>query len=107
MSEGATLQANVKVFVSLLVLTVITVVVAAWVDIGVKGNTILAILIAVTKATLVASIFMHLKWERKALYVVVGFPLVLMLIIVCALSPDCVLRNGHKDRPVAKVSEPH
>ncbi len=54
----------IMVFVALAIGTVITVA-AARVDLGGHTNVIVALLIATVKATLVATIFMHLKWERS------------------------------------------
>lgn len=54
----------VKIFLSLLVLTVITVLVAQF-DFG-SLNTLIAMLVATVKATLVALYFMHLKYDDKA-----------------------------------------
>lgn len=50
------------VFAALIVLTVITVA-ASRVDFG-SANTIIAVLIATAKATLVATFFMHLKYDK-------------------------------------------
>lgn len=55
------------VFAALIVLTVVTVMVS-YVDLGHGGNILLALVIATTKATLVACFFMHLISERKFLY---------------------------------------
>lgn len=53
------------VFASLLAGTVLTVV-AAQVDFRGHWNVVVALAIAGVKASLVAAIFMHLKWERAA-----------------------------------------
>ena len=53
----------VQIFASLLVLTVITVWVAQF-DFG-SLNTVIAMLVATVKATLVALYFMHLKYDDK------------------------------------------
>ena len=58
-------RSYIIVFVTLAVLTVVTVL-AAQVDISHWGNISLALAIATVKASLVAAIFMHLKWERSA-----------------------------------------
>mgnify|MGYP005840626771 CR=1 FL=1 len=50
-------------FAALMVLTVITVA-ATFVDLGGSMNLLLAMVIAVTKATLVCLYFMHLRWDR-------------------------------------------
>lgn len=57
------LQTYFKVFATLIVLTVITVA-AAQVDFG-AFNAIVAFAIATVKAVLVASIFMHLKYDDR------------------------------------------
>lgn len=53
---------NVAVFITLLILTVVTVA-AAKVDMGSVLNVTVALLIATTKATCVALWFMHLKFD--------------------------------------------
>ncbi|MCH7591596.1 MAG: cytochrome C oxidase subunit IV family protein [Planctomycetes bacterium] len=58
-------KSYMAVFATLAVLTVVTVL-AAQVDISSWGNISLALAIASVKASLVAAIFMHLKWERTA-----------------------------------------
>ena len=56
-----------KVGVALLILTVVTVL-ASYLPIAVPLAIVLALIIATTKGSLVASIFMHLIGERKAIY---------------------------------------
>jgi len=57
-------KAYIAVFIALAVGTIITVL-ASTVDLGGHLNMGVALLIAVVKASLVAAIFMHLKWERS------------------------------------------
>ena len=58
-------KAYIGVFVALAIGTVITVV-AANMNFGGHGvNIAIALLIATVKASLVAAIFMHLKWEKS------------------------------------------
>ena len=74
------------VFGALLVGTVLTVVVASppaflyWLDVGKHGfdvwDAVIGLLIASTKATLVAVIFMHLNHEKKAIYWIFGSGLI-------------------------------
>ena len=74
------------VFGALLVGTVLTVVVASppeflyWLDVGEHGfdiwDAVIGLLIASTKATLVAVIFMHLNHEKKAVYWIFGSGLI-------------------------------
>jgi cytochrome c oxidase subunit 4 len=69
----------IAIFAALGVLTVVTVLVS-FVHLGEAGshtgNMILGMAIALVKATLVAAIFMHLKWERKIIY---------LTLIICAV----------------------
>ncbi|MDE0835985.1 MAG: cytochrome C oxidase subunit IV family protein [Akkermansiaceae bacterium] len=70
------------VFGALLVGTVLTVLVASppeflyWLDVGHHGfdkwDAVVGLLIATTKASLVAVIFMHLNHEKKAIYWIFG-----------------------------------
>ena len=79
-------RAYLAVFAALAALTVITVAVAQVHFPGI-GNVLVALLIAALKATLVAAIFMHLKWEKSpsiwwVLLLCAAFFLVLVLIPV-------------------------
>ena len=56
-------KSYVAVFVALAVFTVLTVA-ASTQDFGGSWNVVVALSIAAIKASLVAAIFMHLKWER-------------------------------------------
>lgn len=77
------------VFGALLVGTVLTVLVASppkmlwWLDVGEHGfdkwDGVVGLLIASTKATLVAVIFMHLNHEKKAIYWIFGSSIVFVL----------------------------
>ena len=58
------IKVYIMVFAALAIGTVITVT-ASRVDFGGHVNVALALMIAAIKATLVAAIFMHLKWERS------------------------------------------
>ena len=61
------------VFLSLMVLTVITVAANFMLHLSVGATIALALLIASVKASLVACYFMHLISERKLIYWVLGF----------------------------------
>jgi len=80
------------IFVALVVLTVVTVAVAFKRFDSELVNVLLALLIASVKASLVALYFMHLKFEGKLIYFIAIVPLVLCIILVCALIPD--IANG-------------
>lgn len=77
-----------KVFGSLAVLTIITVAISSF-HVGIALAVFLALLVATTKASLVASFFMHLSHEKKLIYVVMGltaFLLVFMMIFIISAT---------------------
>jgi caa(3)-type oxidase subunit IV len=73
---------------ALFVFTVVTVAVATvpWLDFGEHGfdskDAIIGLLIATFKATLVASIFMHLNHEKKTIYVVLLISAVMGIVLM-------------------------
>lgn len=75
MNEHADAQSHAKLYWmvggALFVLTVATVLVSKM-HIPHPWNYVVGIAIAVTKAALVAAIFMHLKWESRLIYYVLG-----------------------------------
>jgi cytochrome c oxidase subunit 4 len=78
------------VFGTLVVLTVVTVAVA-FLDIHNElVKVLLALTIASIKASAVALFFMHLKFEGKLIYLILIVPLLLCILLVCALIPDIV-----------------
>ncbi|MEK6675262.1 MAG: cytochrome C oxidase subunit IV family protein [Planctomycetota bacterium] len=58
-------KAYIGVFVALAVLTVVTVL-ASYIQVSMGLHITIALVIATIKASFVAAIFMHLKWERGA-----------------------------------------
>lgn len=74
-----------KVFIALLLLTGLTVAVTT-VHFGDTLNIAVGILIAVLKASLVAYIFMHLKYDNRRLRLFVYIPLVFFAVMVFALT---------------------
>ena len=76
------------VFATLIVATILTVTQARIMHLDHTTNRIIGVAIAITKATLVALFFMHLKYEKRYFYPVVIFPLVLLLVIIFANFPD-------------------
>jgi cytochrome c oxidase subunit 4 len=88
-----------KVFVSLLVLTVITVAVSR-VDFGVL-NMVVAMVVASVKATIVALFFMHLKYEDKITWLFAFFPILLLFTLIGGVFTDNPLRA--KPTPVVVV----
>ena len=75
------------VFLALIVLTAVTVGLF-YVNLGHAGGIIAAMTIASCKATLVALYFMHLKFEVRSIYIVVGVPVSLAITLILALVPD-------------------
>lgn len=76
------------IFVSLVVATVLTVLVAMHRFESEIVNVALCLGIASVKACLVATFFMHLRFESKLIYVIATVPLVLCVILVVSLLPD-------------------
>jgi cytochrome c oxidase subunit 4 len=76
------------IFATLIVLTFVTVAQARMIDLDHTTNRIIGLIIATTKATLVALFFMHLKYEKRYFYPVVLFPLTLVLVIIFSNFPD-------------------
>lgn len=64
MAHIVPLKVNLNTLISLIVLTVITVYTAKFVDLG-NFNLVLAMFIASLKASIVLSWFMHLKYDGK------------------------------------------
>jgi len=87
------------IFAALVVLTIVTVLVAFVRFSSEFVNLAISMLIAATKATLVASFFMHLKFEGKLVRMIFFVPLVLCVLMIVALIPDVLLpalgNNNH------------
>ncbi len=85
------------VFAVLFVLTIVTVA-ASRIDLGGAGNVVLALAIAVCKASLVAAVFMHLKWEKAGW---IWFPLALCAIFFVFLMavPGLTIGESRADFP--------
>jgi len=93
------------VFFSLIVLTILTVTQARILHLDHTTNRIIGLMIAVTKGTLVALFFMHLKYEKKYFYPVVIFPLILVLVIIFANFPDVAF--GEHTTPAVELKSEH
>jgi cytochrome c oxidase subunit IV len=78
------------VFLALVTLTVATVVVAGY-DFG-EFNLVVALAVAVTKATLVVLYFMHARYSERLTHVVIASSLVFLSILVFLLLSDYVSR---------------
>ena len=80
----------VMVFLALMVGTGLTVA-ASYVDLGI-WNTPVAMLIAVTKASLVVFFFMHLKYSPKLFWLSVGAAVFWLVNLVLGVGADYVAR---------------
>lgn len=81
------LSTYLKVFTALIFLTILTVVTAKGMDLA-PFNGAVAFIIAATKAALVMSIFMHLKYDAKSNTIIIlgSVVFVLLLFVVCAID---------------------
>lgn len=77
---------------TLLVLTVITVG-ASYVNLGHTGNLIVALLIATIKASVVALIFMHLKWDHKFHSIIFFSSLLFLAVFIGITMSDTQFRG--------------
>ena len=81
------------IFATLVVLTAVTVG-AAFLDIRNEGIRVaVALAIAAVKASCVALFFMHLKFEGKLIYLIFIVPLLLCVLLICALIPDILMTD--------------
>lgn len=76
---------------ALFVLTAATVWTASM-DLG-AYNTVVALLIAITKATLVVLYFMHVRWSKKLVWIMVGSSVVWFAILIAFTMQDYMSRN--------------
>jgi cytochrome c oxidase subunit 4 len=79
------------VFTILLVLTAVTTAVA-FVDLG-RGNTVVMLTIAVTKATLVVLYFMHVRWSTPLTRLVLAAAFAWLALLITGATVDVVLRG--------------
>jgi cytochrome c oxidase subunit 4 len=80
-----------KILITLLCLTVITVL-AAQVDLG-KWNIVGALVIASVKASLVILVFMHGKYENKIIWTYILIPFILLAIMIGGVFTDDPFRS--------------
>ena len=81
----------VTIFLVLLVGTALTVM-AAYVDFPWQFNTIVAMTIAVTKATFVVLYFMHVRYSTRLVWVIIGAALFWMAILFALTLSDFYTR---------------
>ena len=92
----------IYVFLTLMVLTLLTVIVAKQDLTKIWGplNVIVALTIAVIKATAVVLIFMHVRWSSRLTQVIVVSGIFWLLILLSFTMADYAARNGwpNKDK---------
>lgn len=81
---------------TLLFLTIITVG-ASYVNLGHTGNLIVALLIATIKASVVALIFMHLKWDHKFHGIIFFSSLIFLAVFIGITMSDTQFRGELED----------
>jgi cytochrome c oxidase subunit IV len=97
------------VFVALLVLTVVTVAVSYIHLPSILGRTVVALIVAGTKATLVAMVFMHLKNERPFIYLSLALTAVFFVLLFALpmwTEGDHIV-NTRPDKWSAGMEVPH
>jgi cytochrome c oxidase subunit IV len=82
----------IGVFTLLMVLTVITVIIARF-DLG-PFNALVALTIAVIKATAVVLIFMHVRWSSRLTQVIVVSGVFWLIIMLAFTFSDYATRSG-------------
>jgi cytochrome c oxidase subunit 4 len=93
---------------TLLVLTVITVL-ASYADLGHTGNLIVALLIATIKASVVALIFMHLKWDHKFHGIIFFSSLIFLAVFIGITMSDTQFRgelDGMENQRPVDIKDP-
>lgn len=89
------------VFIALFVLTVVEVGVV-FMPIPIMAIRGMLVLLAFTKAIMVAAYFMHLKFENRTLALIAATPIVLCIGLMFALLPDA--ERGREQAPPAATS---
>lgn len=88
------------VFVSLMVLTFVTVAASRY-DFG-EGNTIVAVAIAVLKASLVVLFFMHVKYSGRLIQLMVAAAFLWLALLISGALADYVTRGRVNNMPEAR-----
>jgi caa(3)-type oxidase subunit IV len=90
---GPPVKLYYTVFASLAVLTGMTVAVSR-LHLAPTAAVVIAFMIAISKASLVAAFFMHLKYDSRALHLMCALPTLLTLVLLMALMPDVGMARG-------------
>jgi cytochrome c oxidase subunit IV len=95
----------IAVFIWLAVLTVVEVIVVYMPLTKLALGAILVVL-AFTKAALVALYFMHLKFERRTMLLVAVTPVILCVFLMFMLIPDGILKHSPSTAMTAPATTP-
>ena len=87
----ASTRSYYRIFATLLVLTALTVAVATF-DLG-RFNAVIALSIAMCKATLVALFFMHLRYSVRLTWLIVSAALLWLLLLIGLTMGDVLTRG--------------
>jgi cytochrome c oxidase subunit 4 len=91
----------ISIWLALLTLTALTVAVAGF-DLG-KYTTLVAMIVALIKTTLVGLYFMHLRYEPKIFHVMIFITIMIMVVVVVFLFVDGY-RFQYLDHSIPTVS---
>ena len=94
------------VFWWLLVLTILEIAII-YAPIAKLAIVILLIGMALTKASLVALYYMHLKFERRTVGMIAVVPLILCVFLIFMLTPDLSAIVHHSPKPEAAAEGAH
>ncbi len=92
--HGPDFRLYMIVFGALSVFTLMSFLVNAIFGAGNHTGATIIMMIAVVKATLVAAVFMHLKWDWGRLYFLILPVMVLGVMMMIVLLPDIVLQTA-------------
>lgn len=80
------------VFGTLVCLTVVTVW-AASLEVGHTAHLIIAMVIAIIKASLVYMFFMHVLYEKKIIWVIMTYPIFILALMILGTSGDTSMKD--------------
>jgi len=89
--HGPNFGTYIIVFVALSIFTAVSFIINHFYPVGDMRGAVLIMMVAVVKACLVGSIFMHLKWDWPRLYFLIAPVFILAVMMMVVLLPDMVL----------------
>lgn len=96
----------IMVFAALAVLTIITVAIS-YLDVGIGMAVLLAMVVAVTKGSLVAAYFMHLIDERKTIYWILALTVVFFVALMVIPAGTFADHTGTSTEVAHEGAEEH